>query len=466
MAVVAMLFAANCGGGGGNSNPPPPLVVIEANDQLIDVGDRYLLSAADSTDPNGSDNELEFIWRIIDGGIVETTDFDDHCREDFDEICDSNDDDMCSNDPDTFCAVDSDCPELGTCNLNTGTTSEDCTVGICGLGEGNEGVEATFLANVAGPFTVRCTALGSDSNGTGTVVLDTFPSLFLTDSILQFGGTEGSFLGAVADADEYAATAFQGTSDPSSGNLVVIDSSINVVRTFDLLTGEIVNTFAETDRFVDVPRAIAFNPDNLRLYVADASGKVLIFDGETGLLIRQFADVGPGPVAMEFSPVTGDLVVAYGAGTAGLRAFSADGTDLGVLGETDLASDDPVDLAFFGEDEDNDLLIADAGGFVVRCDSDGDDCGSFSTQADSMLDPGSPSAVAVNPSAEYTDHDVMIADPMGQRVIACRSNGNGCATFGDTADGDVVSDYSDVFFSPGVVPSTTTTTTTTTTLRN
>jgi len=461
LAVLAMLFAANCGSSGGSSNPPPPVVQVDASpDRIVDVGQRFFLDGSGTTDPNGDEEDLEFIWRLTDGGI-EGSDFDDHCRDDFDQICVSNDDDHCSNDLDRICKVDEDCEGIGQCLFNSGTTSSECTTGICGIGEGNEGVEATLVANVAGPFTVRLTAIGSESNGTRTVVLDTYPSLFVTNSLFQFGGTEGGSLGAVADAPEFAADASEGVANPIDGNLVVIDESLRLVRQFDLRSGAVLGAFGESDRFVNDPAALAFNPENGRLYVAEAGGRVLMFDGTTGLLIALFAEVGADPIAMRFSPVTGNLLVVYGTSGTGIRQFNADGTDLGVLGETATEADQAVDFDFLPEAQDHDLLIADNSGTVVRCDSDGTDCGNFSTAANDLLAAGSPSAIAVNPSAEFTTADVMIADPVGERVIACNANGNSCEVFGDT-DNSFDSDYSDVFFAPAVTPTSTTTTTTTT----
>lgn len=455
-----MLFAANCGSGGGNSNPPLPDVKIEVTPSwIVDVGQRYSLDGSDTTDPNGDEEDIEYFWRITDGG-EEDSKFDDHCRDDFDQICDSNDDDHCSNDLERICNSDEDCEGTGQCNFNSGTSSSDCTTGICGLGEGDEGAKATLVAMVAGPYSVRLTAEGSESTGTKTIVLDTYPSLFVTDSLLQFGGTEGAFLGAVEDAPTYVPTAIQGAFDPLNEDLLAIDGDLRLIRAFDLRTGKIVGTFGETDRFLNVPTAMAFNPADGRLYVAELGGRVVMFDGSSGLLIAVFANVGPGPISIGFSPVSGDLVVAY-EGSSGVRHFNADGTDLGVLGETATATDDPSDFAFMGENEDHDLLIADLTGKVVRCDSDGSDCGTFSSQADDLLEAGSPTSVAVNPSADSTAADVMLADPVGERVISCNSNGNNCGTFGDTGD-SYDSGYTDVFFAPVVTPTTTTSTTSTT----
>jgi hypothetical protein len=451
-----MLFAAHCGGGGGQSNPPLPNVVIEAESDLVDVGQRFELDASDSTDPNGDAEDLTFTWRIVDGGNEET-DFDDHCRDDFDEICFTNTDDKCSNDTTRTCNEDDDCLDLGTCNLNSGTSSPDCTTGICGLEEGDELPQATFIANVAGPFTIRASAAGAESNGTETRVFDTFPSLFLLDTIYEFGGTEGALVGELADADEFATQASEGVSNPLNGNLVVIDENLGLLRVFDLRSGEALGAFGESDRFVNVPVALAFNTDSNRLFVAEAGGRVLEFDAETGLLISEFTNIGAGAVAMKFSPETGHLLVVYGNAGSGVREFDEDGDDLGVLGDTGTAVTEPVDLDFLDED----LLIADITGRVVRCDEDGEDCGAFSNDLDDLLSTGSPSAIAVNPSSEFTDNDVLVADPVNDRVIACRANGSDCEVFGETEDLD--SQYLDIFFSPAAPPTTTTSTSTTTT---
>lgn len=459
VAALVALAVASCGGGGSQNNPPPPNVVISV-DELIDVGERYLLSGAKSTDPNGDDEDLIFQWRFVTG--AEYVQFDDHCRSDFDEICFTNDDDHCSNDVDLICNEDSDCQDFGTCQTNSGTTSPDCTTGICGLEEGDNGVDATFVAEVAGPFTVRLSALGNQSNGTATRVVDTYPSLYVVGTLVEFGGTKGALIGPVKDSAEYATDAIQGVAHPVTGNLIVIDKSLELVRAFDLRTGDIIGAFGQVDEFVDNPAAITFRAEDNRAYVAEDSGKVQIFNGTTGLLISNFGNVGTFPIAMRFSPTTGDLLVVNGEPGAGVLVFGLDGTPKGVLGDTDIAVDEAVGIDFLGDD--SDILIADQTGTVVRCDSDGFNCGKFSNALDNMLEDGSPSAVAVNPSSQYTTADVMIADPVGGRVITCNSNGNNCGTFGDT--GDLDSEFKDIFFAPATAPTTTTTNTTTTTLDN
>lgn len=462
-AAAVVLVTAGCGGGGSQTNPPPPDVEIDVVSEFVDVGQRYFLDGSRSTDPNGNSEDMTFQWRLVSGGL--NTEFDDHCRDDFDEICDENADDTCTNDTDRICNSDSDCLNFGTCDRNSGTSSPDCTTGICGLEEGDQNVEATFVANVAGPYSVRLTAIGSQSNGTRTRVLNTYPSLYVVGSLVQFGGTGGANLGEVADAAEFAAGASEGTGNPNTGNLVVIDDSLGVIRTFDLLTGEVIGAFGDSDEFVDNPAAMAFRPDNGRLYVGQQDGDVRIFDGTTGLLVASFRNVGLAPRSMVFSPVTGDLLVVSGAPGSGIRVFGVNGSDKGILGDTDEDVDQPVDMAFTLEDEPS-LLIADLAGRVVRCDADGTNCGQFSSEADNLLAPGSPSAVAVSPSSRYTDADVMIADPVGKRVLACDDEGEDCGTFGETDEID--SRFEDIFFAPSETPTTTTTTTstTTTTLRN
>lgn len=458
---LVVTLAASCGGGGGQSNPPLPNVVITTLHQFLDVGERYLLDGSQTTDPNnegGSLDDMTPTWRLISGGDDATV-FDDHCEQNFGEICTENDNDHCSNDTNRYCHVDADCEDFGTCDLNSGTSSPDCTTGICGLELGNTLWQATFLANVAGPYNVRLSVIGSKSNGTKNIILDTYPSLYLAGSLIQFGGTKGGLLGPVADAAEYAPGASQGTPNPITGDLVVIDDSIGVLRVFDLITGDIIGSFGESDRFVNEPSALTFSAANGRLYVAQKNGDVLMFDGTTGLLVGSFGNVGLSPRAIRFSPTTGDLLVVGGIPGSGVKAFSADGTALGVLGDTATDVTTPVDLDFVGEE--GDLVIADSAGRVVRCDSEGTDCGQFSAEADSLLPAGSPSAIVVNPSSEHTDNDVIIADPVNERVIACDSDGNDCSVFGDTEGQD--STYTDVFFAPGTAPTTTTSTSTTTT---
>jgi hypothetical protein len=458
---LVVTLAASCGGGGGQSNPPLPNVVITALHQFVDVGERYFLDGTQTTDPNnegGSVDDLEFSWRLISGGD-ENTKFDDHCQDDYDQICDENADDHCSNDTDRICNADSDCEDFGTCDLNSGTSSPDCDTGICGLEEGAILSKASFLANVAGPFDVRLSVVGSDSAGAKNMIVDTYPSLYVVGSIVQFGGTEGALVGPVADADVFAAGASEGTPNPATGDLVIIDDNVGVLRVFDLRTGKIKGSFGESDRFVNEPAALTFSNADGRLYVAQKNGKVLMFDGATGLLVGEFGNVGPNPEAMRFSPTTGNLLVVASVPGSGVKAFASNGTPLGVLGDTDTDVIEPVDIDFVGEN--SDLLIADRIGRVVRCDGDGTDCGQFAVEADNLLPLGSPSAIVVNPSAEYTENDVMIADPVNGRVIACDSDGVDCSIFGDTEELD--SEFKDIFFAPSAAPTTTTSTSTTTT---
>jgi DNA-binding beta-propeller fold protein YncE len=449
-----MLLASHCGGGGNQKNPPLPHVVIEVTPPMVDVGQRWNLDGSKSTDPNGDSSKMTFLWLLISGGL--DTKFDDHCKENPAEICSSNSDDHCSNDTTRFCHADSDCINFGTCAFNSGTTSPDCTTGICELGKGGTSATATLLANVAGPYGVRLTAIGSKSNGTKTVTLNTFPSLYVVGSLFQFGGTDGALVGDVPDAAQYTPNAFQGASNPADGNLLLVDSSLRVIREFDLVTGDILGSFGETDQFVDDPAAITFNPETHNLYVAEDTGRVTVFDDQSGLLITTFGNVGAHPKALRFSPTTGDLLVING--DPGVLDFDgSDGTPKGVLGGTAGATTEPVDLDFLGDS----LLIADESGKVVECDADGASCHAFSSQLDGMLAAGSPSAIAVNPSKDQTGNDVLVADPVGQRVISCDSDGSGCDTFGATDTID--SQFKDIFFAPATTATTTTSTSTTTT---
>lgn len=470
LAAMVMLFAANCGGGGSQSNPPAPNVVIEAVSDLVDVGERFVLSGAQTTDPNDPEyDEFVYQWRFVLGGAF--VEFDDYCKNHPTDVCTSNNDDYCSNDTTTFCNEDSDCINFGTCDTNSGTSSDQCATGICNLEEGDKGVNATFLASVAGPYTVRLVVEGSESNGVQNRTFDTYPSLYVAGSpaddenaLVQFGGTKGALIGEVTDAAEYAGGTISGAANPVGGDLVVIDPELKLVRVFSLRSGSILGAFGDSTRIVNDPAALTFQPGTGRLFVVEQTGRVLVFDGVTGFLVKEFGNVGAGAKAIRFSPTTGNLLVVNGQPGGGVLAFDAtNGQALGVLGDTDVDVDTAVDLDFLGEDA-PELLIADQTGSVVRCDSDGNNCGPFSAALDAMLASGSPSAIAVSPSAEYVDADVMIADPVGEQVISCDSDGENCATFGET--GDLDSLFEDVFFAPPSAPTTTTSTTTTTTLAN
>lgn len=452
-AALAVVLLAACGSGGSQSNPPLPNVVITADAPIVDVGERFHLDGSGTTDPNGDAAKLTFDWRLVDGG--EDTSFDDHCREDFAEICSSNDNDHCSNDTNRLCNSDADCVSPATCALNSGTTSSDCSTGLCGLGEGDTLSKATFVADVAGPYTVRLSVKGSKSNGTNTITLDTAPSLFVVGSLLQFGGTKGAFVGAAADAAEYAAGATRGAADPKNGNLILLDPDLGILRVFDLRTGKVLGAFGESDRFADAPTALTFHPDTQRLYVAQADGQVLVFDDATGLLVATFGNVGPGAVAMAFQPETGELLVGYGG--VGLKHFAPDGTDLGTFGDTANHVDEAVDIAILPTDPLN-VLVADGTGAVWMCEADGAHCQTFSEDLDSLLPPVSPSAVAINPSYETTDADVLVSDPVHGRVISCDLSGHTCEVFGETDQQE--SDFADLVFSPVSAPTTSTTTTT------
>src|SRR5205085_7491073 len=74
---LAMLLSADCGGGGDKNNPPPPHVVVQENESIVDVGERFILNAGQSTDPNGKAEDLQFQWRFVSGGTTDT-DFEDH----------------------------------------------------------------------------------------------------------------------------------------------------------------------------------------------------------------------------------------------------------------------------------------------------------------------------------------------------------------------------------------------------
>ncbi len=457
---LPFLLAA-CGGSSSLSNPESPNAVATAAARIVDVGGRYELSGASSTDPSGREDQFSFTWSIVNPGA--NTRFDDHCADDFAEICTSNVDDRCRDVPDTLCTTNADCGEFDECKLGSGTSSDQCTTGRCAIGDGDTNESATFVADVPGPFEVRMVVQTDAASDIDTIILDTYPSLYVVGSLLAFGGTGGAFLGELTDAAVFAAGASAGASNPLNGDLLLIDSSIGVLRRFDLRSGEVLGAFGESDAQVDSPVALAFDQDG-DLYVAQADGVVKVFDGETGLLISSLSGIGSDVVAIAISPLSGDLLVADAVPAAGIRAYGLDGTSKGVLGSTSTAADRIVDFAFYGDPVEA-LFIADRSGTVIYCAPDGTSCAEFAGLA-SLLGAAGPSAIAVNPSAVDTSAQILIADPSDSgRVIACDESGTTCTTFGETGDGGAggafSSSFKDIFFAPPVMPTSTTVTTTT-----
>lgn len=442
---------ASCGGGGNRSDPDLPNGVIAAIAQFLDVGQRFELDASQSTEIK--DRELTFTWRIVDTPI--DLEFDDHCADDFEQLCLFNDNDVCSGTDDVFCTSNTDCGVGGLCNVNSGSSSPQCETGVCLVDQGDENEQASFVASIPGPFEIRLTSQSDVATDITSKVLNTYPSLYVVGSLYQLGGTAGGMLGEIADAETFTPEASAGVGNPVSGNLLIIDSDLGLIREFDYTTNSLVGNFGDADRFNDDPVAMAFNTAD-QLHVIDADGDLNVYSGSSGLLLRKLKNVGAGAVAAAFTPSNGRLLIARGE--AGIKAYNTDGTSRGTLGDTDLAVAEAVDIAFIGDD----LLIADATGDVIRCDDDGSDCDSFG-ELDGLLDAGSPSAIVVNPSLrDKPSVAVLVADPVGSRVLACDEDGLNCSTFGDSEDLD--SDYLDLVFAPTDAPTTTTTSTTSTTL--
>lgn len=465
--LLPVAFLAACGSTGSVSAPDVPQAKAEAESFLVDVGGQFKLNASSSVDPSGKG--LQYTWTIVHP--LSSSQFQDHCEEDFEVVCISNDDDVCQDDPESTCTSNADCV-TGQCLLNSGTTSSDCveggTTGICRVGEGRSGEEATFVADLPGPYTVRLLVQTASANDIDVLRLDTFPSLYLVGSLLVFGGTQGEFLGPIDDAETFAPDADRGAANPQSGNVVVVDPVLGAVREFDIDDGSVVGSFGETAAHVSDPVDVAFSGDG-KLYVVEGDGHVSVFDAESGLFLAVFGDVtgvGESVASIEVSPVNGDILVVDGGAGKGVRAYSPSGNSLGVFGDT-ASVGQAVDLAFLGSPA-TDLFVADADGDLLRCAPDGSSCASFGV-ASSLLAAGGPTSVATNPSyaqAAASQALVLVADSINGHVVACDASGASCAVFGETASQN--SNYLDLFFAPPQTPTTTTvsstTTSTTTTL--
>lgn len=480
LSLFAAVFSNGCGSSGDEDNPKLPVVVIDVENLLVDVGGRFEVNGEDSSDPEGGKNQkLEFFWTALNETVQVT--FDDRCEDDLEQVCDENSDDLCSEPTTRDCATDDDCDvgacdtvkdeceqpqnqtcasnddcDNGTCVLNSGTSSPDCAEGICLLQEGREQPIASFVATAPGPYDLRLLVEGSRSNNVGLRTLETYPSMHLVGSLVAFGGTQGGLIGASADADSFAANAVRGVGNPVSGNILLADPVLGSVREFDFRTTNVVGTFGETD-VLTAPVALAFDSDD-DLYVANQDGTVQIFDGASGLRRGTFGDVtlaGEEVTSLLFAP-SGNLLVVDGRAGQPLREYDVStGALLGPYGATG-GIGQAIDATFLGDLGDA-LLVADATGNVIECGADGTNCGAFGT-AGSLLSPGGPTAIEINPSAGYVPESaVLIADRVSGYVVACTIDGSACDVFGETEGQD--SEYLDLLFAPVVTPTPDTTTT-------
>jgi hypothetical protein len=289
----------------------------------------------------------------------------------------------------------------------------------------------------------------SDANNGAPVDLNTYPSLFLLGSLFSFGGTGGALVAEYADADVYASDAVAMTADPATGNvLIAVDTDPGRVLAFGFRNGVFLGVFGETASFSTAPVALAFDEAE-RLFVANTDGSVQRYDS-LGRFIASVGDVTAlaeqvGAIAL--SPVSGELLVVDGRAAQPIRRYNpSNGAFLGVLGTVESVATQPVDIAFFAT---TDLFVADGTGALVRCNPDGTACADVAA-ATSLLAPGGPTSVAVNPAAEATAADVMIADSVNRTVVACDADGSACAVFGETSD--LRSTYLDLTFAPTELP--------------
>ena len=458
-ALALSWLSAGCGSGDSLSAPASPGAEIVPASYIVDVGGRYQLDASGSTDPVGGG--LTYSWRLFaptgSAAVLE-----DHCEDNPLEVCASNDDDVCS-DGLGFCASDDDCEAGATCLFNTGSVSSQCTTGMCRMGEGDEGTNASFVADLAGSYEVRLVTFTSQG-GTDIEVahLETFPTLYVVGSLAGFGGTEGAALAELDDPDVFAPDATRGAANPVTGNLLLLDRTLGEIREFSAVDGSVIGSFGQTSQLTD-PVDLAFSETG-ELYVVEGDGVVSVFNAANGLFVSVFGDVTSGAeevINIAISPLTGELLAVDGRAGEPARRYDASGF-LGDLGETSVAGR-LVDIAFAGGLPGS-LFLADATGNLYRCSADGSSC-AVSAAADGLLAGGGPSAVAGNPSYAFSGASsaaVLLADAVNGWVVACNEAATSCQVFGDTDT--LSSDFSDLFYGPTETPTTTSTSSTTTTL--
>ncbi len=421
------------------------------------------MDASLSEDPD--DGELEYFWSKIHPNSDSV--FENHCEDEPETACFTNDDDICLNDDGAGgtvqCDSNDDCTNGGDdrCLHNSGSTSPECTEGICLLENRREREFASFIADRPGPYTIRL-LVETTRGGTdiGQKVLGTFPQLLVVGSLYGFGGARGALVAEYTDARSFAARAIAGVSSPFTGNLLLAVETPGVVREFDRYDGSIIDTFGETASVGISPIDIVFGQDQ-DLYAVDADGTLTLFDGVTGLFLTTVGDVTTG--AEQVSSVAirasnGNLLVADGRAGQPIREHDiTDGSLVGVLGVTGGV----VQAVALAVADDGTMYIADQAGDVVVCDEDGAVCSQLGGAAD-VLVGGGPTAIALNPAGDQTVAQVVVADAVAEQVVGCMTDGSGCTILSDTVG--LSSSYADIFFAPAELPTTTTTTTTSTTM--
>jgi hypothetical protein len=458
-----VLSATGCGSSSGRNSPPVPNANIGFVSFLVDIGERFELTGAGSTNPE--EDDLEFFWTKIHP--TSETDFDEHCEEEPKTVCFTNDDDVCRNldaaGNEVFCHSEADCVngDDDQCVFNSGTSSPECTVGICLLGQARLRECASFVADRPGPYRVRLQA--ETSRGAANVEekpVSTYPQMLVVGSLFGFGGARGAFISEYPDADTFASDASAGVSSPITGNMLLAVTTPGLVREFLLDDGSIVGTFGETATAGLNPIDIVFGQDE-NLYAVQDDGIVMRFDGTSGLFIGIFGDVTTGAeevVSIGIRAGNGNLLAVDGRAGEPVREYGINSGEFrSFYGDTGTAVVQSVDLDFA---LDGSVYIADLAGDIVTCAENGTACSSLGG-ASSALAAGGPSAIAVNPAADQTVAQIVVSDMVNEQVVGCLADGSGCFVLGDTVA--LGSAYSDVFFAPPDLPTTTTTTIPTTT---
>lgn len=447
-AVCLALVAGGCGSGGGRNTPTPPDADLEVEANPVDVGQRVVLDGGDSTDPEGDDSAILYLWTMLPP-FNSDTEFESHCSGDSvedgaSEVCTTG---VCDADGTTECTNDLDCAELDPSTCDTGCPDgETCLVEFARTMD-----YATFVPDVGGSYEVRMLIDGDEASDIALTRIVTNSTLYVVGSLLGFGGTQGGFIGASQDAADFAAGATTGVSSPVDGNIMLAVPAPARVREFDGSDATIVGTFGETDDFSDIPVALAYDPSR-NLNVAYTDGVVRVFDGTLGLFLRVFGDVTAGAeelAAMNFSQDSGELFVVDGRAGQPLRVYDSSG---GFLRTADTGAARATDLVFRG-DPAIDLLVSDFTGDVIRCDTDGANCAVLGDTAALVGSAVQLLAIEVNPAQSPPEEAALLVADFNTRVVGCNADVTACSDFGETTGQS--STYADLLFAPPVSPTTT-----------
>jgi streptogramin lyase len=271
----------------------------------------------------------------------------------------------------------------------------------------------------------------------------------LANSVMDYNGTTGRWLGAFVQSGYGGLTGPHGIVFGTDGNLLVSSTESHSVLRYDSTTGAYLGAFVPAfSGGLNRPTGLAFGPDG-NLYVGSfETAKILRYDGSTGAFLNEFVPYGggglSGPIGLLFGP-DGNLYVNNSNAFAVMRYDGITGAPLPGLGLTDAFFTAPGSggLSYpnmgltFGPD--GNLYV---GGFgsnnVVRYD------GSTGAFLDQFVVAGSGGLGRTRSISFGPDGNLYVASPANSSVL--RYDGTTGAFLGAFASGGLLRDPNTLLF--------------------